>query len=146
MNIDLLIKRNHIFKKRKYYDNDISNVNKKQKIGIFTLNRFCFELVYFRFLKKCLKRKYIRRDILLSKSRYWIFIIPNFIFSIKSKNSRMGAGVGKFVRVCSIIKSGRYLILFKDYSIKFIKKFSLFLYKRWHIKFSYFIKENIKLI
>lgn len=43
-------------------------------------------------------------------------IKPNFLLTMKSKNSRMGSGVGLYVRVCSIIKANKPLILFKYYS------------------------------
>lgn len=38
---------------------------------------------------------------------------PNFLLTMKSKNSRMGSGVGAYIRVCSIIKPNKPLILFK---------------------------------
>ncbi len=47
-------------------------------------------------------------------------IRPNFILSMKSKNSRMGSGVGIYVRVCSILKPGKPIILLKGYSTKFV--------------------------
>lgn len=37
---------------------------------------------------------------------------PNFLLTMKSKNSRMGSGVGSYVRVCSIIKPNTPIILF----------------------------------
>lgn len=47
-------------------------------------------------------------------------IRPNFILSMKSKNSRMGSGVGMYVRVCSILKPGKPIILLKGYSKLFV--------------------------
>ena len=47
-------------------------------------------------------------------------IKPNFILSMKSKNSRMGSGVGMYVRVCSILKPGKPIILLKGYSKLFV--------------------------
>lgn len=143
MNLDLLIKKNHIFKKRKNYRRNLFNIKKKKVKGVFTIKQFRFELVYFRFIKKVLKRKYIRRNMLFSKSKYWVYIIPNFILTMKSKNARMGAGVGKYVRLCSIIKPGRYIIKLKDYSTKFIKNLKHFLYKKIHIKFGIYTKNLI---
>jgi ribosomal protein L16/L10AE len=36
--------------------------------------------------------------------------LPNFILTQKSKNARMGAGVGKFVRLVSIVRPGTSII------------------------------------
>jgi ribosomal protein L16/L10AE len=37
-------------------------------------------------------------------------VLPNFILTQKSKNARMGAGVGKFVRLVSVIKPGKSVL------------------------------------
>ena len=62
-----------------------------------------------------------------------MMIKPNFILSMKSKNSRMGSGVGMYTRICSIIKPQRPLILFKGYSKKFITKSVSYLKKKMNI-------------
>jgi ribosomal protein L16/L10AE len=36
--------------------------------------------------------------------------LPNFILTQKSKNARMGAGVGKFIRLTCIVKPGKAFI------------------------------------
>jgi hypothetical protein len=46
---------------------------------------------------------------------------------MKSKNSRMGAGVGSFVRIAAIMKANKPLILFKKYSYFFIKNIIYYL-------------------
>ncbi len=48
-------------------------------------------------------------------------IKPNFLLTMKSKNSRMGSGVGLYVRVVSIIKPNKPLILLKGYSLFFVR-------------------------
>lgn len=56
-------------------------------------------------------------------------IKPNLLLSMKSKNSRMGSGVGSFVRVFCFIKTNKPIILFKNYSrqlvLNIIKYFKL---------------------
>jgi len=54
-------------------------------------------------------------------------IKPNFLLTMKSKNSRMGSGVGSYVRVCSILKPNTPIILFKNYSKYFFKKVIIYI-------------------
>ena len=51
-----------------------------------------------------------------------MLFLPNFILTQKSKNARMGAGVGKFVRLVSIIKPGKAFIKTWYYSFKFLQE------------------------
>jgi ribosomal protein L16/L10AE len=37
-------------------------------------------------------------------------MLPNFILTQKAKNARMGAGIGKFVRLTCIIYPGKTLV------------------------------------
>ncbi len=61
---------------------------------------------------------------------------------MKSKNSRMGSGVGIYTRVCSIIKPGKPLILLKGYSKNFVKNTISYIKKKININ-SYFIYKKI---
>ena len=54
------------------------------------------------------------------KTKYWVFIKPNFLLTMKSKNSRMGSGVGSYIRVCSVVKADKPLLLFKHHSLYFM--------------------------
>ena len=70
-------------------------------------------------------------------------IRPNFLLTMKSKNCRMGSGVGSYVRVASIIKADTPIFLLKNYSeyiirniIKYIKlKMNINLYLKYSLKF-----------
>jgi ribosomal protein L16/L10AE len=70
-------------------------------------------------------------------------IRPNFLLTMKSKNSRMGSGVGLYLRVASIIKADTPIFLLKNYSeaiirklIKYIKlKMNINLYLKYYYKF-----------
>lgn len=55
------------------------------------------------------------------KPKYWVKLLPNFILTQKSKNARMGAGVGKFVRLTAIVKPQKSIIKTWHYSPLFLK-------------------------
>ncbi len=55
------------------------------------------------------------------KPKYWVMILPNFILTQKSKNARMGAGVGKFVRLTSIVNPGKSVLKTWYYSYNYLK-------------------------
>jgi ribosomal protein L16/L10AE len=63
---------------------------------------------------------------------------------MKSKNSRMGSGVGAYVRVVSLIKPNKPLILLKKYSIYFIREVKKYLKKKLNIN-TYIIYKKLKL-
>jgi hypothetical protein len=67
-------------------------------VGICTFKTCRFEYAYLtlirRFLKAMLRLKYARVHI----SRVWIFMRFNYPIRRKSKNARMGKGVGSFLR------------------------------------------------
>lgn len=127
MNIDYYIKKKHLFKRRKSTVYKYCLVNFSKRYEIYTMKNIRFEFVYIRVFKKLLRRRYIKGRIKLFKPRYWLFLLPNFILTQKSKNSRMGAGVGKFVRLVmlkysfkTIIKTWRYTLSFLNYFIKYL--------------------------
>jgi ribosomal protein L16/L10AE len=71
-------------------------------------------------------------------------IKPNFLLTMKSKNSRMGSGVGVYVRVVSLIKPNKPLILLKKYSIFFVRLVIKYLKLKLNIN-TYIIKNKLKL-
>jgi ribosomal protein L16/L10AE len=70
-----------------------------------------------------------------------MMIKPNFILSMKSKNSRMGSGVGIYTRVCCIIKPGKPVILFTGYSKKFISSSIHYLKSKLNIQLNLLVKN-----
>lgn len=128
MNINFLIKKKHIFKNR-HKPTTSCNFRKYHNHAIYATNAFRFEFVYLKTMKKLFRKKYIKRKALYLHTKYWIMIKPNFLLTAKSKNSRMGSGVGLYVRVCSRIHKNRVLMLFRFYPkafmlgcIKYLKK------------------------
>ena len=110
LNLDFYIKKKHLFKQRgfsKIYI--ISKVNAIYNY-IYSTKRFRIDFVYIRLFKKIFRRRFIKAKTRFFKPKYWIMFLPNFILTQKSKNARMGAGVGKFVRLASIINPGKSII------------------------------------
>lgn len=119
MNLNFLIKKNHIFKRRKKKIFSYEFFQKKIP-GIFNKNQIRFEFIYLKVFKKIFRKKFFKKKSHYKLAKFWIMIKPNFILSMKSKNSRMGSGVGMYVRVCSILKPGKPIILLKGYSKLFV--------------------------
>ena len=119
MNLNFLIKKNHIFKRRKKKIFSYEFFQKKIP-GIFNRNQIRFEFIYLKVFKKIFRKKFFKKKSHYKLAKFWIMIKPNFILSMKSKNSRMGSGVGMYVRVCSILKPGKPIILLKGYSKLFV--------------------------
>ncbi len=121
MNLNFLIKKNHIFKRRKFYFYKYL-MNKNKKTGIYLKHQLRFELINLKIFKKLLRKKYYKKGLNLKKTKYWLMIRPNFLLTMKSKNSRMGSGVGLYIRVSSIIKADTPIFLIKNYSENIIRK------------------------
>lgn len=121
MNLNFLIKKNHIFKRRKKKFMSYKYLNKKLS-GIFNTNQIRFEFIYLKTFKKIFRKKFFKKKSHYKLAKFWVMIRPNFILSMKSKNSRMGSGVGMYTRVCSIIKPGKPLLLLRGYSKVFVTK------------------------
>ena len=81
-------------------------------VGIAVLKCCRFEYIYFnlirKYLKSLLKLKYSTYKII----KIWVFLKANFPISRKSKNARMGKGVGSFVRWSIKLKRGFIVVEF----------------------------------
>jgi ribosomal protein L16/L10AE len=134
LNLNFLIKKQHIFKRRVYkpviFDKPIL-----KNCGIYTINQIRFEFVYLRTIKKVIRKKYIKRKNKYFKTKFWLMIKPNFLLTMKSKNSRMGSGVGSYVRVCCLLRPNKPIILFKYYPIKIINNIIKYLKLKLNINF-----------
>lgn len=151
MNLDLFIKRNHIFKKRitkSNYNNIYNIIKHDNNSGLYILKKIKFELVYLRTIRQVFKKRRIYKQTpRFNNSRYWTFICPNFILTMKAKNSRMGAGVGSFVRVLQIIRPGKALVITQLYTEKFLikaRKYIMFKLKiHLYLKLQKFLKLKL---
>lgn len=68
--------------------------NQIKLISIRVSKKVLFEGVYYIFLRKLLRKCSKKNNL----SKIWVFLKPNYPISKKSKNSRMGKGVGSFLR------------------------------------------------
>jgi ribosomal protein L16/L10AE len=141
LNLNFLIKKNHIFKRRikatlplKFYSN--------LSTGLYNLKKIRFEFVYLKVFKKIFRKKYFKKKPIFFCTKFWMMIKPNFILSMKSKNSRMGSGVGIYTRVCSILKPGKPIMLLKGYSKNFVKKAIHYFKLKLNINVSLILKSN----
>lgn len=96
-------------------------------LSLYTVRKFRFEFVYIRFFKKLFRRRFIKAKTRFFKPKYWLLFMPNYILTQKSKNARMGAGVGKFVRLVSIIKPGNTVIKTWYYNYTFLREITKYL-------------------
>ena len=98
----------------------------KMKLGkykyIYTLRKLRVDFVYIRLFKKFFRRRFIKAKTRFFKPKYWVLFLPNYTLTQKSKNARMGAGVGKFVRLTSIVKPGKSIIKTWYYNFTFLRQ------------------------
>ncbi len=122
--------KKHIFKKRINPSRFCSEFHVKLKFGtcgLYTTMRQKFEFVYIRLIKKFFRRRYIKSTIPFFKPQLWVCLRVNYILSAKSKNARMGAGVGMWVRSSFLVPIFFFLLEFKYYSPSYIKQVNSFL-------------------
>lgn len=125
MNLNYILKRKKIFKKRTKKQIIRLIRHKVGSLALISLKQQRFELIYLRFLKKLLRKRHIRRRMLFRRRKYWFFLRPNCFLSGKSTNSRMGAGVGALVRLAINLQSYVSFVEFRYYSgpcLKYINK------------------------
>lgn len=89
---------------------------------IYTLRKLRIDFVYIRLFKKLFRRRFIKAKTRFFKPKYWVLFLPNYTLTQKSKNARMGAGVGKFVRLTSIVKPGKSIIKTWYYNFTFLRQ------------------------
>lgn len=126
MNLDFFIKKKHIFKNRKQTNYTFTEYNYSLIHHIYTVKRCRLDLVSIRLFKKLLRRKFIKAKTRFFKPKYWLLLLPNYLLTQKSKNSRMGAGVGKLIRLTCMLNSGKSFIKTWYYTqvyLKFILKY-----------------------
>jgi len=126
LNITFLIKKNHVFKNRKKNKLNFTKIHLLNywytHSSILFLNKTRFELIYLKIFKKIFKKKSFKKDKIYSTHKLWLTIRPNFLLTMKSKNARMGSGVGSYVRVCYNILANKPFVFFKFYSLQLIRE------------------------
>lgn len=94
---------------------------------LYTVKKFRIDLVYIRLFKKLFRRRFIKAKTRFFKPKYWVLFLPNYTLTQKSKNARMGAGVGKFVRLTSMVNPGKSIIKTWYYTFSFLRAISKYL-------------------
>lgn len=140
MRISDLQKKKHMFKKRNYRGVKTLKTLTIGNVGLYTISRVRYELVYLRVLKRCIRQKFIRRKIRFFKCKFWFFLKPNYILTAKPTNSRMGAGVGSLVRVTIRLNSYSNFTCLRGYSVYW----ALSLYRKLRYKYPFFFCINCK--
>lgn len=134
MHLTDLQKKKHLFKRRGKKKLSKKLLIPYGNLGLYNLKQTRYELVYLRFLKKVFRQRHIRRKVSFLKKKFWFFLRPNYILSIKSTNSRMGAGVGSLVRVAINLKAYKVFAATKGYSVFWL----LTLYKKLRFKYPFY--------
>lgn len=128
---DYYLKKSHLYKKR--YDMPLNTPYEfigQKPLAIVSLKLQKFEFVYIRSFKKYLRKSYCKSKMHFYKPKFWIRIFPNFILSKKSKNSRMGAGVGQYIRlVMRVFPNTDLLWLTKAVRLRVIKVIKFLIFK-----------------
>lgn len=135
MNLDYYIRKKHIFKRRVHTQYIYILHNHSLYSHIYTVKYFRFEFVFLRIFKKLLRRKFIKAKMRFFKPKFWFLMLPNYLLTQKSKNSRMGAGVGKFVRLTSLIRPGKTFIKTWYYSTNYLNYMLNYLKYKIPVKF-----------
>ena len=133
MNLNFIIKKGHIFKRR-YRSLFTFNGNYVKSNGLYLYNAKRFELVYLKVVKKLFRKKKLKKKLNYVRSRFWLMIRPNFLLTMKSKNSRMGSGVGSYVRVVCMVSAAKPIMFISRYSEIFIDRVIMYLRLKWGIK------------
>ena len=122
MNLDYYIKKRHIFKARSLSEPTVCNYQNRNIIHIYSPRKFRLDFVTIRFFKKIFRRRFIKAKLRFFKPKFWIKLLPNYILTQKSKNARMGAGVGKLVRLTTIVFPGKSILKTWHYTPSFLRK------------------------
>jgi ribosomal protein L16/L10AE len=104
------MQQKHLMKNRAIPNFKLCNMKLTHYKYIYTIKKIRLDFVYIRLFKKLFRRRFIKAKTRFFKPKYWILFLPNYTLTQKSKNARMGAGVGKFVRLTSIIRPGKSII------------------------------------
>lgn len=114
-----------VSQKKRYCDGTQRLDNSFGDIGIHTYKSCRFEYAYFNVI-----RKYLKTFLRIKYSKYqltwiWVFLKGNFPIRKKSKNSRMGKGIGAFLRWAIRIPRGYNIIEFKGIPFIRLKKLQI---------------------
>lgn len=96
----------------------------KYPINLMTKKQIRFEFIYFKLLKLIFKKTFKYKYTIFKKFAFFFNLTPNYPLSLKGKNSRMGKGVGKFLRWSFFLKANSIIFSFASF---YLKRFFFFL-------------------
>lgn len=108
--------------------------------GVFFNKNYRVENIYLFDLKKKFKFFLTKYKKGLNK-QLWIFIKRNYPISKKPKNSRMGKGKGKFVRLCTLVPKNFTFLEFLNMNPIILKKIMTYFSNKNNMKFSFLYKN-----
>lgn len=135
MNLSFLIAKQHIFKQRRFTRYNTMRTLRWGSVGLLSARTQRFELVYLRSFKKLIRRRYVKVRVRFLQAKFWFLLKPNLLLTMKPKNSRMGAGVGLFVRLARQLTFNKTFIEFQNFPIFWVIRMFSFLRYRYPIKF-----------
>lgn len=135
LTLDYYLKKSHIFKKRTNKNFKLQWQNVKNKyISIVSIKKQKFELVYIRIFKKFLRKTYCKTKMRFFRPKFWLKIFINALLTKKSKNARMGAGVGNFLRCIQVITPKTPVLVLKLFFLRFTSKILKFVMFKTKLK------------
>lgn len=111
-------------------------------ISFFFKKRYNFELVYYSFINRVLKRFFFKKRNKRFYRKIWFFFKKNFPITKKSKNARMGKGKGSFLRWVIRLKKNFVFLEMKNINYFLAKKFCFFLEKKTKLGVSLILKND----
>lgn len=121
------MQQKHLMKRRALPAYTFCNLQLTRYKYLYTVKKFRVDFVYIRLFKKLFRRRFIKAKTRFFKPKYWVLFLPNYTLTQKSKNARMGAGVGKFVRLTSMVNPGKSIIKTWYYTFSFLRAVTKYL-------------------
>lgn len=111
--------------------------------AFFFKKRYNFELIYFSFISRVLKRFFFKKRNKRFYRKFWFFFKKNFPITKKSKNSRMGKGKGSFLRWVIRLKKNFIFLEIRNINYFLSKKFCFYLEKKLKLNIKLLVKNDI---
>lgn len=117
------------FKKRTYPRPQVCSMRKTHKAYIYHRVGGLMELRVHKLILRKFRRRAKRR-----KFRVTFFFLPNYSYSKKSTNSRMGKGKGKVRRLMALVRTCQPLVSFRGISFARILRFTRKVWRTDHVE------------
>ena len=133
MSLAYYLNKIHLFKNKQ--TRNYLPIPKYGTIFFYALKILQFEFVYIRVLKKLLRRKYFKAPLRFFRPKFWFLLKANSVISQKSKNARMGAGVGLKLRIVRLIWANSLVCEFWGFHYLTLLKIQHYLFLKCRLSF-----------